>query len=129
VSTLAIILICIAAVLLVALIVASMSTRARRRDAKHERELRQRRDEVAGAHRELAADHARDADAAEREARVQQAQAGVQRAEAELHDARADMHERGLADDDLDREHGRFVRDREHDVDQPGAPRRESTSR
>jgi Flp pilus assembly protein TadB len=97
----------IVVLILIALAYALPRSRARQR----ERQVSRRREEVAGAHREVARENLADADRAEREARAQ-------RAEAELHESRAALHEEGLADDDLAAEHQRFVRDRDRD----GAP-------
>jgi hypothetical protein len=80
-------------------------TRARAR----EREINRRRQEVAGAHREVAEDRMTRAQQAERIARAE-------RAEAEMHASRAELHEQGLADDELDDDHRRFVREREAEV-------------
>jgi type II secretory pathway pseudopilin PulG len=70
----------------------------RARARSRERDLERRRGEVAGAHRDQAET---------RQVRAQEAEhvAERERAEANLHETRARMHERGLADDDLDREH------------------------
>jgi Flp pilus assembly protein TadB len=73
----------------------------RAREKARERELANRRDEVATAHRERAEDRAARADLAEQ-------QAARERAEAELHETRARMHERGLADDELDTDRERL---------------------
>jgi biopolymer transport protein ExbB/TolQ len=102
-STGAIIAIVVVALLLIALI-AFILPRSRAR--ARERQITRRRDEVAGAHREVAEERLAEADRAEREARAQ-------RAEAELHESRAALHEEGLADDDLAAEHQRFVRGRD----------------
>jgi hypothetical protein len=104
-STGAIIAIVVVAVLLVALI-AFILPRSRAR--ARERQIVRRREEVAGAHREVAEERMAAADRAEREARAQ-------RAEAEMHESRAALHEEGLADDHLAEEHQRFVRDRDDD--------------
>jgi Flp pilus assembly protein TadB len=73
----------------------------RAREKARERELANRRDEVATAHRERAEDRAARAEYAEQQARRE-------RAEAELHESRARLHERGLADDELDAERERL---------------------
>jgi|tagenome__1003787_1003787.scaffolds.fasta_scaffold20942665_3 uncharacterized protein HemX len=73
----------------------------RAREKARERELANRRDEVATAHRERAEDRTARADLAEQ-------QAARERAEAELHQTRARMHERGLADDELDTDRERL---------------------
>lgn len=99
-STGAIIAIVVAAAIII-LIVAVLMPRLRAK--QEERRLVSRRQEVAGAHRERAQDRIAEADMAEKEAQRR-------RAEAELHETRAEMHDRGLADDNLEQEHGRFVR-------------------
>ncbi|HEV7751044.1 MAG TPA: hypothetical protein VGO71_05865 [Baekduia sp.] len=100
-STGAIIAIVVIVLLIVALVAYALPrSRARQR----ERQVIRRREEVAGAHREVAQERLAEADRAEREARAD-------RAEAELHESRASLHEEGLADDDLAAEHQRFVRD------------------
>ncbi|MEY2532157.1 MAG: hypothetical protein QOF29_67 [bacterium] len=76
----------------------------RSRAKARERRLTQRRDEVAGAHRERAEQRSARAEMAEH-------QAARERAEAELHETRARLHERGLADDELDRERERLGSD------------------
>jgi biopolymer transport protein ExbB/TolQ len=91
----------IAALIVIAVLAFAMS---RSRATARERLVRRRREEVAGAHREVAEERAARADRAERMARAE-------RADAEAHTARADLHEQGLADDDLEQEHRRFVRE------------------
>jgi flagellar biosynthesis/type III secretory pathway M-ring protein FliF/YscJ len=76
----------------------------RSRAKARERRLTQRRDEVAGAHRERAEQRSARAEMAEH-------QAARERAEAELHETRARLHERGLADDELDHERERLGSD------------------
>jgi hypothetical protein len=61
------------------------------------RRLEEQRDRVADAHRQEADTRMARAELAEHEAHRE-------RAEAELHEARAKLHERGLADDQLDRD-------------------------
>jgi type II secretory pathway pseudopilin PulG len=100
-STGVIIAIVVVAVLLVALFAFVLP---RMRERSRERQIVRRREEVAGAHREVAEERMAAADRAEREARAQ-------RAEAELHESRAALHEEGLADDRLEDEHRRFVRE------------------
>jgi hypothetical protein len=102
-STGAIIAIVVIAIVLLALVAVVLP---RMRAQSRERQVVRRREEVAGAHREVAQERLADADRAEREARAQ-------RAEAELHESRAALHEEGLADEDLATEHQRFVRDRD----------------
>lgn len=104
-STGAIIAIVVVALLIVALI-AFVLPRSRAR--ARERQVVRRREEVAGAHREVAQERMAEADRIEREARAQ-------RAEAEMHESRAALHEEGMADDDLAEEHRRFVRERDSD--------------
>jgi Flp pilus assembly protein TadB len=99
-STGAIVAIIVAALVIIA-IVAFVLPRSRAQS--RERQVRNRREEVAGAHREAADERMARADVAEREARRE-------RAEAELHESRAQLHQEGLADDELDRDHERFVR-------------------
>ena len=74
-----------------------------------ERELGQRREQVADHHRTEAGAREREADMAERKAQLAQAEAEKQRAQAQMEAQRADMHERGMADDELvadnEREH------------------------
>jgi hypothetical protein len=102
-STGAIIAIVVIALVLLAVVAFVLPrTRARAR----EREINRRRQEVAGAHREVAEDRMERAQRAERIARAE-------RAEAEMHASRAELHEQGLADDELDDDHRRFVRERE----------------
>jgi hypothetical protein len=115
-STGAIIAIVVVAILLIALFAYILQ---RSRERARERQIIRRREEVAGAHREVAEERMAAADRAEREARAQ-------RAEAELHESRAALHEQGLADDELADEHDRFVRDRD---DAPGADRGEVADR
>src|SRR3954469_21679618 len=105
-STGVIIAIVVVAILLIALFAFVLP---RSREKARERQVVRRREEVAGAHREVAQERLAEADRAERAARAQ-------RAEAELHESRASLHEEGLADDDLADEHRRFVRgDRDGD--------------
>jgi hypothetical protein len=82
-----------------------------RRVKRRERELTQRRERVAGQHREEAEIRTDRANAAEQQARVAAAEAQRERAEAELHEARANVHEQGLADHELisDGERHRFA--------------------
>jgi FtsZ-interacting cell division protein ZipA len=72
-----------------------------------ERELGQRREQVAGEHREEASTREREADMAERRAELARTEAERQRAEANLHQQRAEMHEQGMADHELIDEHER----------------------
>ena len=92
----------VAIVVIVALIVLLFAVvRPRARAKSRERQLGQRRGEVADAHRSHAEDRAARAEYAEQ-------QAARERAEAELHESRARLHERGLADDELDAERERL---------------------
>jgi FtsZ-interacting cell division protein ZipA len=72
-----------------------------------ERELNQRREQVAEQHRAEAGTREREADMAERKAQLAQAEAEKQRAEAQMNKQRADMHEQGMADDELVADHER----------------------
>jgi type II secretory pathway pseudopilin PulG len=92
----AIVIIIVIAILIILALVLVVLPRARAR--KQERQLERRRGEVAEAHRD---------EAGSRAARAREAEqiAARERAEAELHEARADLHERGMADDELDRDH------------------------
>jgi hypothetical protein len=101
-AIIAIVVVAIVIIALIAFVLPRMRARSRERQVEH------RREEVAGAHREVASERLAAADRAEREARAQ-------RAEAELHESRAALHEEGLADDDLAEEHRRFVRERDTD--------------
>jgi predicted Holliday junction resolvase-like endonuclease len=82
-------------VVIILLLLAVVLPRMRTRRAQHRRDSR--RSELAGAHREAAEEQDARARAAERMARRAEA-------EAELHKAQADLHDRGLADDELDRD-------------------------
>jgi len=72
-----------------------------------ERELNQRREQVAEQHRAEAGTREREADMAERKAQMAQAEAEKQRAEAQMQQQRAEMHEKGMADDELVADHER----------------------
>jgi hypothetical protein len=96
-----------AALILIALLVLLPRMRERTRLRQLERELGQRREQVAGQHREEADTRARQAEAAEQRARMAEQEARRERAEAELHRERASAHERGLADDQLIEDHER----------------------
>jgi uncharacterized membrane protein YcjF (UPF0283 family) len=97
-STGAIIAIVVGAVIVLAILAfLLMRMLPRMRARREERRLNERREAVAGAHRDVAEQQTAQAQLAEREA--QRA-----RAEAQLHETRADLHERGLADDELDRD-------------------------
>jgi type II secretory pathway pseudopilin PulG len=104
-TTGAIIAIVVVAIIIIALLAFVLP---RMRARSRERQIVRRREEVAGAHREVASERMAAAERAEREARAQ-------RAEAELHESRAALHEEGMADEDLPEEHRRFVRDGDGD--------------
>ena len=87
----------VAIVVLVALFVILLAALPRIRARREERELGHRRDRAVDAHRSEAELKAARADHAERVAQKE-------RAEAELHESRARLHEKGLADDELDRD-------------------------
>ena len=97
-STVAIIVIIVVALALLAVIAIAMP---RMRGRRQERMLERRRGEIADAHREQASARVARADEAERIAEHE-------RAQAEAHEARARLHERGLADDELDRDNERL---------------------
>jgi hypothetical protein len=107
-STGAIIAIVVVALILLA-VFAFVLPRARRKAQlkARERELHQRREQVADHHRTEASTREREADMAERKAQLAQAEAEKQRAEAQMEQQRADMHERGMADDELVADHER----------------------
>jgi predicted Holliday junction resolvase-like endonuclease len=118
-STGTIVVIVVAALILIAIFAILMP---RLRARREERLIEGRRQEVAEAHREHADTRMAQAEMAEREARAQ-------RAEAELHQQRAEMHQRGMADEDLEQEHGRFVRGEDDAAvdERTGATRRDDT--
>lgn len=97
----------IIAIVVVALIVLALLAfmlprmRANARVQKRERELQNRREQVAGEHREEADVREHQASEAEQRARIAQKEAKAERAQAELHTERAGLHERGMADDEL----------------------------
>jgi hypothetical protein len=97
----------IIAIVVVALIVLALLAfmlprmRAKARVQKRERELQNRREQVAGEHRAEADARERQATEAEQRARIAQREAEAERAQAELHSERAGLHERGMADDEL----------------------------
>jgi hypothetical protein len=99
-TIIAIVVIALVILAVVAFFVPRMQARSR------ERQVARRREEVAGAHREVAEERLSRAQQAERVARAE-------RAEAEVHQSRAELHEEGLADDQLDDDHRRFVRERD----------------
>jgi hypothetical protein len=112
VSTIAIIAIVIAALLVIGFVaIALPRMRSRARIQKRERELQSRRDRVAGEHRAEAESRELQAEQAEQRARIAAREAEAERAQAELHQERAGLHERGLADDELidDSERDRFA--------------------
>jgi hypothetical protein len=111
-TTGAIIAIVVVALIIVALLVFMLPRmRANARVQKRERELQNRREQVAGEHRAEADTRERQATEAEQRARIAQKEAEAERAEAELHAERAGLHERGMADDELidDSERDRFA--------------------
>jgi type II secretory pathway pseudopilin PulG len=74
----------------------------RARARSRERQLERQRGEVASAHRERAETRMARAEEAEHIAERERAEAG-------LHETRARLHDRGLADDEVETEHGRIV--------------------
>jgi hypothetical protein len=110
-STGLIIAIVVVALILLALLVFLPRMREKARVKARERELGQRREAVAGQHREVADTRAAEAERAEREARMAQKEADRQRAEAELHQEKAEMHQHGQADHELidENERDRFA--------------------
>jgi len=107
VSTGLIIAIVVVALILIGLLVLLPRMRAAAERKKAERELVQRRETVAGEHREAAREREQRADMAEQKARMAQQAAEKERAEAGMMEQRAEMHERGMADDELIDEHER----------------------
>src|SRR3954453_16850606 len=107
-TTGAIIAIVVVALIIIALLAFLMPRmRAKARIQKRERELRQRREQVAGEHRAEADSRERQAAEAEQRARIAQREAEAERAKAELHQERAGLHERGMADHELIDDHER----------------------
>jgi hypothetical protein len=103
----------IAIVVVAALIViaaAFIATRAGERGRM--RKLEQRRQEVAGEHRQRAEGRERHAEAAEQRARLAEQEARRHRADAELEAERASAFERGMADDQLTPDDGERVEER-----------------
>jgi hypothetical protein len=110
-STIAIIAIVVAALIIIALLAFVLPRmRARARVQKRERELQNRRETIAGEHRAEADERERQASEAEQRARIAQREAEAERAQAQLHQERAGLHERGMADHELidDSERDRF---------------------
>lgn len=115
----------IAIVVVVVVLIALLALMPRLKGVREERQLKRRRNEVAGRHRSEAETRQARAEVAEQTARRE-------RAEAELHESRAKLHDQGLADDELrdDRRgdaapDGRDVRDeRQGDVAGSEPPRR-----
>jgi hypothetical protein len=107
----------IAIVVVVLIVLALIALLPRMRAKSRERELNRRRGEVADTHREHAS---------ARVARAEEAEqiAARERAEAELHETRARMHERGLADDELERDDGRLDEERFVREERPTADER-----
>jgi hypothetical protein len=110
-STGLIIAIVVVALLLIGLLVLLPRMRAGAERKKTEHELQNRRQAVAGQHRDVAQQRERDAEMAEQKARIAAQQAEKERAEAQLQQERATLHERGMADDELidDHERERFA--------------------
>ena len=103
----------IIAIVVVALIIIAVVAFAlpRMRVQKRERELKNRRQAVAGEHRAEAETRERQAAEAEQRARIAQREAEAERAQAELHEERAGLHEKGMADHELidDSERDKFA--------------------
>ena len=105
--------------------------RARARVQKRERELQNRREQVAGEHRAEADARERQADEAEQRARIAQREAEAERAQAGLHQERAGLHEKGMADDELIGDHerdkfaGTSAMSGDHDRDNDGVDDRQ----
>ena len=101
-STGLIIAIVVVAIILIALFAFVLpKARHKQQVRSRERELEQRRDRVAGQHREEATERSRQAEMAEQKARMAEQEARRERADAELHEERARTHERGMADHEL----------------------------
>ena len=100
-STGLIVVIVVAAIILLALLVMLPRMRASAQRQKAERELNQRRETVAGEHRNAAREREQRAEMAEQKARMAQQAAEKERAEAGMMEQRAEMHERGMADHEL----------------------------
>ena len=109
-STGLIIAIVVVALILIGLLVLLPRMRAAAERKKAERELSQRRETVAGEHREAAREREQRAEMAEQKARMAQQAAEKERAEAGMMKERAQMHEQGRADHELvdERERDRF---------------------
>ncbi|HET6548600.1 MAG TPA: hypothetical protein VFG79_09105 [Solirubrobacter sp.] len=134
-STIAIIAIVVAALIILALLAFVLPRmRARARVQKRERELQNRRETIAGEHRAEADERERSATESEQRARIAQREAEAERAQAELHQERAGLHERGMADHELvdDSERDKFAGtsafegDRDTDRREPVTDRNES---
>ena len=106
-STGLIIVLVVVALIVIGLLVMLPRMRASSERKKAERELEQRRETVAGEHREAAREREQRAEMAEQKARLAQQQAEKERAEAGVMEERAQMHERGMADDELVEDHER----------------------
>jgi len=107
-STIAIVAIVVAALIIIALLAFVLPRmRSRARVRARERELQGRREQVAGEHRAEAEQREREAAQAEQRARIAEREAQAQRAQAQLHEERAGLHERGMADDELIEDHER----------------------
>jgi hypothetical protein len=111
-TTGAIIAIVVAALIIIALLAFVLPRmRARARVQKRERELQNRREQVAGEHRAEADARERQAEEAAQRARIAQREAEAERAQADLHQERAGLHEKGMADHELidDSERDKFA--------------------
>ncbi len=97
----------VAVIIIAALLFALSPMRERARVRRRERELQQRRERVAGEHRQEAQVREQRAAVAERRARIAESEAQRERAEAQLHEERAALHEEGLADPELVQDHER----------------------
>jgi hypothetical protein len=97
--------------IVVALIVALPRMRERARLRAREKELGERREQVATQHREASQRLDERAEVAERHARIAEQEAARERAAAQVRQERAELHEQGLADHELisDDERDRFA--------------------
>lgn len=100
-STGAIVVIAVAAVIIVAGVLALPWMRERSRLRQRQHEVQQRRQRVSADHRQEAEIRDRRAEAAEQRAQIAEEEARRERAEAQRHEERAALHEQGLADDEL----------------------------
>jgi type II secretory pathway pseudopilin PulG len=107
-STGAIIAIVVVVLILLAVVAFVLPRMRRKAEVRaRERELGQRREQVADHHRTEASSREREAEMAERKAQLAQAEAEKQRAQAHMEQEQADLHERGMADDELVGDHER----------------------